>query len=109
MTYTHTIGVRNRYMEFSHGILSHNKPAGLITRLKNGIPEISPQSDLSGIKVVDVAGWAPTEDGLSMVTNTCTNKRFTGYTMLTPEKAGNDAAMKMLLNGEADAIWIYAD
>jgi len=44
-----------------------------------------------------------------MVTNTCTNKRFTGYTMLTPTIAGNDAAMKMLLNGEADAIWIYAD
>jgi hypothetical protein len=29
--------------------------------------------------------------------------------MLTPANEGNDAAMKMLLNGEADAIWIYAD
>jgi len=29
--------------------------------------------------------------------------------MLTPTETGNDAAMKMLLSGEADAIWIYAD
>ena len=110
MTYTHTIGVRNRFLEFSHGILSHNKPAGLITRLVNGVPVVSPQSDLSGIKVVNVAGWAPTKDGLSLVENTCsTNKRFKGYTMVTPATIGPDAAMKMLLDGSADAMWIYAD
>jgi len=31
MTYTHTAGVRNRYMDFSYGILSANKPAGILT------------------------------------------------------------------------------
>ena len=29
--------------------------------------------------------------------------------MLVPAEAGNDAAMRMLLSGEADAMWVYAD
>merc|ERR1711920_15673 len=66
----------------------------------------------------DVAGWAPTADGLTYVENKCTGKNYAPmcvdsgdvadcYTLLVGD--GNDAAMKMLRNGEADAIFIYAD
>jgi len=110
MTYTHTIGSRNRYMDFSRGILQANKPAGILTRLgTDGKPVIDPMSDLSGKKIVDVSGWAPTADGLSLVNNHCTNSRFTGFTVLTPTTSGNDAAMTMLMNGEADGMFVYAD
>ena len=111
MTYTHTAGVRNRFVDFSNGILKMNKPAGLITRLVNGKPHVSPKSDLKGLKIVDVVGWAPTPDTLSLVTNKCTKKRFEGYTMVNPTASGNanDAAMKMVLDGTADAMWIYSD
>merc|ERR1719324_1143571 len=110
MTYTHTAGTRNRYMDFSYGILQANKPAGILTRLgTDGKPVIDPKSDLSGMKIVDVKGWAPTADGLSLVNNWCTNKRYTGFTILTPTEDGNDAAMRMLRSGEADGMFVYAD
>ena len=54
---THTKGERGRFLEFSNSILKDNKPAGLITRLNvDGTPVVSPMSDLSGVKVVDVRG-----------------------------------------------------
>lgn len=110
MTYTHTTGVRNRWLEFSDGILQANKPAGILTRLNpDGTPVISPNSDLSGFTIVDVAGWAPTADGLALVTNPCTGQRYSGYSMVTPPTSGNDAAMEMLMNGEADGMWLYGD
>lgn len=110
MTYTHTAGQRPRYMEFSNAFLKDNKPAGLLTRLDaSGNPVVSPTSDLSGVTVVDVNGWAPTADTLAMVTNPCTGNLFAGYTMITPESTGNDAAMSLLMSGEADAMWVYAD
>jgi hypothetical protein len=109
MLYTQTIGVRNRWLEFSHGILAANKPAGILTRLENGVPVINPKSDLSGFTIVDVAGWAPTADGLKFVSNPCTGAKYSGYTLTTPSVDGNDAAMTMLMNGEADGMWLYAD
>jgi len=110
MTYTHTAGTRNRYVDFTQGILSANKPAGILTRLgSDGKPIIDPKSDLTGKKIVDVKGWAPTADGLSLVNNWCTNKRYSGYEVLTPTADGNDAAMKMLRSGEADGMFVYAD
>ena len=109
-TYTHTKGERGRFLEFSNSILKDNKPAGLITRLNvDGTPVISPMSDLSGVKVVDVRGWAPTADGLTLVTNACNGKRFSGYTLVEPADDGNDAAMALLRSGAVDAIWVYAD
>jgi hypothetical protein len=54
MTYTHTAGVRNRYLEFSKAILNDNKSAGILTRLEDGIPFINGLSNLGGLKVVDV-------------------------------------------------------
>ena len=123
MTYTHTAGQRNRFVEFSNGILQANKPAGLLVRLKDGKPEIDPKSDLKDVKVVDVKGWAPTSDGLNFVKNRCTLKPtyFLGFEMVTPEDSyksksqkktftiANDVALAMLLDGAADAVWLYAD
>lgn len=72
LTYTHTSGQRNRFMEFSNAILSANKPAGILTRLNaEGKPVVSPTSDLNGVKIVDVSGWAPTADTLIYVKNSC--------------------------------------
>jgi len=109
MTYTHTAGARPRMMEFTNAFLSDNKPAGILTRLVNGVPVVSPSSDLSGVNIVDVNGWAPTADTLAIVRNPCTGNYFSGYTMITPTDVGNDAAMAMLLDGTADAMWVYAD
>jgi len=114
MTYTHTAGERNRFLEFSNGILRANKPAGLLTRLdSNGNPVVKPNSNLSGVTVVDVVGWAPTADTLALSTNVCTGDRFSGFTMVAPPESStmgpNDAALSMLLSGAADAMWVYAD
>merc|ERR1711988_59615 len=110
MTYTHTAGTRNRYLDFSRGILDANKPAGILTRLgSDGKPAIDPTSDLSGKRIVDVSGWAPTADGLSLVNNHCSGARFSDFTVLTPSESGNDAAMRMLRNGDADGMFVYAD
>jgi hypothetical protein len=117
-TYTHSQGVRNRFMEFSDSILDSNKPAGLLTLLnKDGTPKVDGLSNLAGKTIVDVGGWMPTADGLMFVENKCTGQKYAprcstagcseGYTLVVGE--GNDAAMKMLRNGEADAMFVYAD
>jgi len=110
MTYTHTAGARPRMMEFTDAFLNDNKPAGILTRLdSSGAPVISSTSDLSGVNVVDVNGWAPTADTLALVRNPCTGNLFSGYNMIVPPTVGNDAAMAMLMDGTADAMWVYAD
>lgn len=113
MTYTHTVGVRNRFAEFSHAILQTNKPAGILTKLVNGQPLVDGSSNLQGKKIVDVTGWAPTADTLSIVKNSCTGANFAGFEMITPPSSTspgpNDLAMEYLMDGRADAIWIYAD
>lgn len=109
MTYTHTIGSRNRYLDFSYGILQANKPAGILTRIVDGKPLIPSNSTLAGLKIVDVNGWAPTPDGLALVENSCTGKRFTDYEVIVPTESGNDAAMKMLMDGDVHGMFVYAD
>ncbi|KAJ1444601.1 hypothetical protein M885DRAFT_594199 [Pelagophyceae sp. CCMP2097] len=125
-TYTHTTGERPRQLEFSHAILDANKPAGILTRIdSDGVPAVSGMSDLSGKTIVDVIGWAPTADGLALVTNQCTGEPFTEYTIISPTVVtgeANDNALASseandkrqttnatLLNGDADAMWVYAD
>jgi hypothetical protein len=119
-TYTHAQGVRNRFMEFTEAILDANKPAGLMTMLDgDGVPKLSGLDTLAGKKIVDVAGWVPTADGLMYVQNQCTKSKYAPkctepggtdcYTLLVPSESGNDAAMKMLRSGEADAMFVYAD
>jgi len=120
-TYTHAQGVRNRFVEFTHSILDANKPAGLLTLLReDGTPRVDGKENLAGRKVVDVGGWVPTADGMEYVENQCTGKSYAPrcvdngdgvqsdcYTLLVGD--GNDAAMKMLRSGEADAMFVYAD
>ena len=109
MSYTSTVGLRQRQMEFTHSILDSNKVAGILTRLdKDGKPVVSPMSNLSGIRIADVVGWAPTADTLEFLTNSCTGERYSEYTMIIPEQ-GNDAALSDLLDGTVDAVYIYAD
>mmetsp|Transcript_11306 Transcript_11306/g.21536 ORF Transcript_11306/g.21536 Transcript_11306/m.21536 type:complete len:398 (+) Transcript_11306:220-1413(+) len=111
MTYTHSKGARDRQMEFSHGLVRNSKPAGLLVRLNDdGAPEIDGNHNLNGTKIVHVNSWAPTEDGLGFVQNQCTGERFSGYTMI-PSSAENpnDDALGKLLDGTADAMWVFVD
>jgi len=120
-TYTHTAGVRNRYLDFSLPILSgKSKPAGLLTvldRMDEAFdPLVDGESTLDGIKVGDVVGWAPTADTLAITKNLCNGKTFSGYEFVQPPapKEGevqnaNDVALKQLLDGDVDALWISAD
>merc|ERR1712048_1376182 len=97
----------------SDPILDVNKPAGIITRLVDGVPHVNGLSDLAGKKVAEVTGWAPTPDTLALSTSKCTGKPFRGYEMISPVVPdganANDVSMKMLLDGEVDALWIYGD
>jgi len=106
-------------MEFTNSILDATKPAGLLTLLqKDGTPKVDGLSSLAGKRVVDVGGWVPTADGLFYVENKCTKQKYAPkcpegqpgddcYTLLVGQ--GNDAAMKMLRDGDADAMFVYAD
>ena len=109
MSYTSTQGQRQRQMDFSHAILDTNKVAGIMTRLDaDGKPVLSPLSNLEGVKIADVVGWAPTADTLEFLTNSCTGERYSDYMLILPMQ-GNDAALKELLDGNVDAVYIYAD
>jgi ABC-type amino acid transport substrate-binding protein len=109
MTYTHTQGRRPEVADFSYGILKVNKPAGLLTLLDEaGCPKLSGTDDLYGKTVVDVGGWAPTADTIDDVENKCTKQGYsTDHTMITGD--GNDESMKLLRDGIADAMFVYAD
>jgi hypothetical protein len=113
MTYTHTIGLRPQFADFSYGILNVNKAAGFLTRLNtNGEPHVNGHNNLGGLNVVDVGGWAPTADGLTHVKNQCTGEYFwSNYKLLVADGAdnNNDLALKMLLDGDADIMFVYAD
>ena len=109
MSYTENRGQRQRSMDFTHGILDHNKAAGLLVRLdKDGNPEVPADTNLKGVRIADVNGWAPTADTLKLLSNTCTGEKFSDFMMVIPE-TGNDAALKLLLDREVDAVYIYAD
>ncbi|CAB9520766.1 expressed unknown protein [Seminavis robusta] len=110
--YTHASGVRNRYLEFSDPILDDSKAAGILTRLENGVPVIDGNSNLDGVKITTVVGFAPTEDNLAIVTNQCTGEPYSGYEWVEPSFTTdypNDDALRTVLNGDADAMWVYAD
>jgi len=79
--------------------------------LVDGCPFVDGGSDLTGKTVVDVAGWAPTADGLNFVENKCTGKKFSSkYTLIAGAgERPNDVALELLLNGTADAMFVYAD
>jgi len=108
ISYTHQRGIRNQYAEYSYGILEVNRAAGLLTVLENGQPKVTGQDDLTGKKVVDVAGWAPAADTLGFVRNQCTGEKFSDdHILLTGD--GLDESLSMLLDGTADAMYVMAD
>jgi len=115
MTYTHLKGVRPRMGEFSNAITKPDaQPAGLIVKLDtDGKPLVDPTSDLSGETIVDVTGYAPTTDTLSIVQNWCNdppslfNEEKVNW--LLPEKEGNAAAMALFKSSEAKLMYVYAD
>jgi hypothetical protein len=107
-SYVQTAGVRNRYLEFSLPILDDVAPAGILTRLVNGVPVVDGNSNLANVSVVDVIGFAPTEDNLALVINPCTGQKFANYNVIGPDTVSifpPDDALKTLLAGSADAIW----
>jgi ABC-type amino acid transport substrate-binding protein len=119
MTYTHSVGVRNRYMEFTNSWAKPNKPAGLIVKLTNGVPTLDGSDNLHGKTIVDVTGWAPTTDAFYFVNNECTGERFSGFSIIQGDdvtlaraseaKGPNDRALLAVLEGKADAMFVYGD
>eukprot|EP00438_Fugacium_kawagutii_P022465 Skav232351 [mRNA] locus=scaffold2646:396434:398740:+ [translate_table: standard] len=85
MTYTHTFGARNRFMDFSKPFLKDNKPAGL--------------------KVVDVVGWAPTEDTLALAENKCTKERYSGFTIVAPTFNTGNANQALRIGNGGDSVF----
>lgn len=76
---------------------------------------------MAGVTVGDVRNWAPTSDGLAYGSNTCTGQAFKvdlkAVKQFLPDakdkKVGklgeNDVALRALLSGKADVLWITAD
>jgi len=111
MTYTHLKGVRQRMGEFTNAItMASTQSAGLIVKLQDGKPVVSPLSDLSGEKIIDVAGYAPTTDTLELVENHCVEGGvFKGYTWEIPTANGNKAAMELFKSSDAKLMYVYSD
>jgi hypothetical protein len=115
-TYTHIKGTRNRMGEFGWAITKpSDQPVGVITRLESGRPVISSSESLGGQRVVDVAGYAPTEDTIDDVFNHCASPPTPLATADEPVEwvpagaIGNFAAMAALKEKRADAMYVYAD
>lgn len=99
-------------LEFTHSILGGLKTAGILTRLVNGKPVVSPTlTNYSGVKLGDVSGWAPTADTFAYNDNTCAGgkKFFTEKAIIQPSPDGNAAAIQALKDGTIDALYLYAD
>ena len=77
------------------------------------MPVVSPlTTDYTNIKLGDVSGWAPTPDTFAFNFNYCDG----GNLFLPPANIskplggdGNTHAIKGLLDGEYDALYMYAD
>jgi len=112
-SYTHTRGERELSLEFTDSILGKLKTAGILTRLEEGKPIISPsQVDYTGIKLGDVTGWAPTSDTFDLTTNHCVEgapQFVKSDPIISDLPEGNEAAINALRNGTIDALYIYAD
>lgn len=134
MTYTNTLGVRQTVAEFSHAILKDNRPAGILTLLNaDGTPKVNGLNDLAGKRVMDVGGWAPTQDTFALMNNHCTGQKYStniSWSASSPPPScpagvtcpagvsnvhaccglnANDVAIKALRDGNVDAVYVYAD
>ena len=97
--------------------ISLPRAAGILTRLdeNTGQPVVPPTSDLSDVVVAIVGGWATDGRSIGYAANGCTRKKFNaspvdGYITLTADDpyGGPDAAMSALVNGDADAMYVYS-
>jgi len=106
-------GERELSLEFTQSILSEKKTAGILTRLKDGVPVVSPsRTNYTGVKLGDVTGWAPTADTFVYTKNRCVagDPNFVkSNALVTDLPDGNAAAISALLDGTIDALYIYAD
>lgn len=113
VAYTHTKGERGLSLDFTYSVLGDKKTAGILTRLVDGVPIVSPSTvDYTGVKLGDVTGWAPTADTFVYNKNYCVEGApnfMKGDPIIFPEANGNAAAIKALKNGTYDALYIYSD
>ena len=109
-TYTNTF-LRQTGVQFG-AAFTQGRSAGILTRLDpaTGSPVVPPGSNLSGVTVAVVGGWATNAESLRYLVNDCTGELFSGFTTVTPPdaNAGPDAAVQALLDGEVDAVYMYA-
>lgn len=114
MLYSHGTGARDDKAHFSIAIVKH-KTAGIITGLDaNGHPKVDGASNLHGKTVADVNGWAPEPETLDMVRNLCTNTKFSSGKTIhdissSSNEEVNDKALRSVLDGNSDALYIFAD
>jgi hypothetical protein len=114
ITYTHLKGVRPRMGDFSYAITKASaQPAGILVKLNtDGTPMVSPTSDLAGMKIVDVANYAPTIDTFKDVQNWCNGGTLfsTDIEFISPPRDGNAAAMKVFRErSDVMLMYVYAD
>jgi hypothetical protein len=113
ITYTHLKGVRDRMAGFSHAItVPTSQPAGIVVKLKNGKPVVSPKSNLDGVTIVDIAGDAPTPDNFYSVKNYCNGGEYfsANVNFIIPKTNKLVAAMKEFKsNPDAQVMWLYGD
>lgn len=108
-TYTNTF-LRQTSVQFGASY-TQGRPAGILTRLDaGGQPVVSPSSNLDGVTVAVVGGWATNQESLRYIVNDCTDALFSGFSTVTPADAnfGPDAAVRALLDGTVDAVYLYA-
>jgi hypothetical protein len=114
ITYTHLKGVRPRMGEFSYAITKASaQPSGVLVKLDaNGKPMVSPKSDLAGMKIIDVANYAPTIDTFALVQNWCNDGALfsTNVEFISPPQDGNRAAMKLFKErSDVYLMYVYSD
>jgi hypothetical protein len=114
--YLKTPGKRDRQAEFTLPIADNRLPSGLLVKLdEDGNPMLNGMDSLEGKIIVDVPGTVPNPEEYDQAINTCTGEKFAPLTsmsngngMVTSNLPGtlNDAALRYLLAGNADALWI---
>ena len=97
--------------------VSRPRAAGILTRLAPSTrePVVRPTDDLSDVVVAVVGGYATTARSIGASRNTCANETFNGSPVdglialvADDPHGGPDAAMRALLDGDADALYAYA-
>lgn len=109
--FTHTYDRAERGVRFSDAI-TRSRPAGILTRLTaDGNPVVRASSDLTHHKIGLVRGWATSAASLIRMTNSCTREAFSAnaWTVEPVDMGfGPDAAVRALLRGEVDALFMYS-